>query len=101
MYIKTEFGAFEWDEAKNRFNIAKHGIAFEEAIQIFRTETYNYESTGRDYGEKREVSIGNLGGIIVTAVVHTARGQTKRIISARPADRDERKEFATFITSSH
>jgi uncharacterized protein len=26
---------FEWDAAKNRANIAKHGINFEDAIEIF------------------------------------------------------------------
>jgi uncharacterized DUF497 family protein len=26
---------FEWDEAKNRANIAKHGIDFDEAVQVF------------------------------------------------------------------
>jgi uncharacterized protein len=26
---------FEWDEAKNRRNLAKHGISFEEAARVF------------------------------------------------------------------
>ena len=27
---------FEWDENKNRINIAKHGIAFETALGFFK-----------------------------------------------------------------
>jgi hypothetical protein len=26
---------YEWDEAKNRKNIAKHGLSFEDAEQVF------------------------------------------------------------------
>ena len=30
--------SFEWDERKNRTNIRKHGIAFEEAATVFFEE---------------------------------------------------------------
>ena len=26
---------FEWDDHKNRINLAKHGVSFEEAAEIF------------------------------------------------------------------
>ena len=26
---------YEWDEAKNRKNVAKHGLSFEDAEQVF------------------------------------------------------------------
>ena len=26
---------YEWDEAKNRTNVAKHGLSFEDAEQVF------------------------------------------------------------------
>jgi uncharacterized protein len=32
--------AFEWDEAKNRANIAKHGVGFQIAQRIFEGPGY-------------------------------------------------------------
>ena len=26
---------FEWDEEKNRLNVEKHGVSFEEAVNVF------------------------------------------------------------------
>lgn len=100
MYIKTKFGAFEWDDAKAEYNFRKHEIRFTDAIRIFENRVYTYPSKGEHY-EKREISIGILQGVLVAAVVHTKRGKAKRIISARPADRDERADFAAFIKSRH
>ncbi|MDR2771464.1 MAG: BrnT family toxin, partial [Clostridiales Family XIII bacterium] len=40
---------FEWDENKNRINLSKHGISFEEAITVFKDERaillYNEENS--------------------------------------------------------
>ncbi|MBR2560200.1 MAG: BrnT family toxin [Firmicutes bacterium] len=29
---------FEWDENKNRQNVAKHGVSFQEALSVFYDE---------------------------------------------------------------
>lgn len=48
---------FEWDADKNRQNIAKHGLRFEDAIRIFDGFTVDLSDDRFDYGEPREISI--------------------------------------------
>lgn len=81
---------FEWDENKNQANILKHGMGFEEAIQIFDTPIYSIIDTRHDYGEKRTISIGKIQNITIIVVVHTDRNGRTRVISARPASKKER-----------
>ena len=85
--------AFEWDEAKNRTNIAKHGIGFETAKRIFEGPVLTWVDDRNAFGEIRMRSIGAVDGIAVLAVIHTKRSGNIRIISARPADRVERKNY--------
>lgn len=83
--------SFEWDDNKRRDNVAKHGIDFAEAIQVFDdTRQYTYRS--RHVAESRYVSVGRVGGVLV-AVVFTPRGNKIRIISARVARRRERDRY--------
>ena len=84
---------FEWDDNKNQQNIAKHGISFEQASAIFEGFTLDAPDDRFDYGEERTISLGMISGIVVLAVVHTDRDGTCRIISARQADRKERKRY--------
>lgn len=84
---------FEWDEDKNRANIEKHGISFEQAKSIFDGFTLNFIDESEDYGELREISIGLYAGISVLVVVHTDRDNVCRIISARQANKQERKRY--------
>ena len=44
---------FEWDEAKNSANSAKHGVDFDAAIEVFGGPYVLREDTGRGYGERR------------------------------------------------
>lgn len=85
--------AFEWDEAKNAANIAKHGVGFETAKRIFEGPVLTWIDDRKAYGEIRMHSIGQVDGVAVLAVIHTERGGTTRMISARPADREERKRY--------
>lgn len=100
MYIKTEFGEFEWDDTKAAANFRKHGILFEEAVYLFKGSIYTETIERGDYGETREISIGKIGSVFIAAIIHTPRGQAKRIISARPAKRKERRRFTAYIGSS-
>lgn len=43
----------EWDEAKNRANIRKHGFDFADAAEMFRGMLLVEPDTREDYGEKR------------------------------------------------
>jgi uncharacterized DUF497 family protein len=84
---------FEWDEDKNQINIRKHGISFEQAKTIFDGFTVRSMDRRYDYGEVREISLGLLGKVVVIAVVHTDRIGVCRLISARAANKVERKLY--------
>ena len=88
---------FEWDEAKNRQNIAKHGLRFEDARKIFDGFTLDRIDDRFDYGEERTISIGMLAGVAILTVVHTDRDGVCRIISARPAKDKERTIYEAAI----
>lgn len=84
---------FEWDDAKNASNIAKHGLSFHKASQIFDGPVVTAVDDRFDYGEVRRISIGSIGPAIVIVVTHTDRNGNIRIISARPAKRRERERY--------
>tara|TARA_R110002124_G_scaffold227736_1_gene392941 strand:+ start:355 stop:639 length:285 start_codon:yes stop_codon:yes gene_type:complete len=81
---------FEWDEAKNAANIAKHGLSFKEAVQAFDGPVFTIVDDRVDYGELREISIGLIEDRAIIAIVHTDRQGRTRLISARRANRKER-----------
>ena len=84
---------FEWDEAKNEANIAKHGISFAQAVRIFEGPVVSRTDSRRDYGEERTISYGVLDRVVIATVVHTDRNGVTRIISARLASTNERKAY--------
>jgi uncharacterized DUF497 family protein len=84
---------FQWDEAKNRSNIAKHGIDFREAEAVFVRARLVEEDDRFDYGERRKKALGTLESGVVVVVVFTERTNGIRIISVRSASRSERKNY--------
>lgn len=83
---------FEWDEAKRRDNVRKHGIDFAGVTEVFGGLTATMEDNRHSYGERRFVTLGMLGGRVVV-VVHTERKDRIRIISIRKATRNEQKLY--------
>ena len=84
---------YEWDSAKNRANLAKHGVDFADAVTVFEDD---FALTHPDAGsrvESRFVTIGRDGFARHLVVVFTDRGTRIRIISARVATRMERKAY--------
>jgi uncharacterized protein len=79
---------FEWDEAKNEANRLKHGFDFATASRIFNGPV-RQSIDPRPWGERRIVATGRAEGRLIT-VVYTLREGRYRIISARPARRNER-----------
>ena len=88
---------FEWDNDKDVANRAKHGIGFDEAKHIFDGPVYTVVDDRSDYGELREISIGSLDMAVVISVVHTDRNGKTRLISARRANRKERRLYYDHI----
>jgi uncharacterized DUF497 family protein len=84
---------FEWDDDKDRGNREKHGIGFEEAALIFEGLTLSKTDDRKDYGEIRTITLGQLAEQVVVVVVHTDRNGRIRLVSARLANRMERKEY--------
>jgi uncharacterized DUF497 family protein len=83
---------FEWDEPKRRANLEKHGIDFADVLPLFgRGDALIYEDRRKDYGEPRYVLLARLGPTVLY-VAYTLRGDVVRIISARRASRQERRE---------
>jgi len=83
----------EWDEAKNRANVRKHGFDFSDAEEMFRGVLVVGADTRMDYGESRWTGLGVVGGRVVQVVFAEVDDETFRIISPRKATTRERKEF--------
>jgi uncharacterized protein len=86
---------FEWDENKERKNIEKHGIDFDQAKNIWNGPILEVAGSDRS-GEERVVALGTHEHICY-AVVYTRRGEKLRIISARRARRKERAHYQSQI----
>jgi hypothetical protein len=84
---------FDWDEAKNRRNVAKHRIHFETAILVFEDPHAFVRYDRIVDGEERWQTIGMINGLVVLLVVHTVDDDLIRIISARKATPRERRIY--------
>jgi hypothetical protein len=87
---------FEWDEAKERANRRKHGIAFVEACSAFSDDrALLIEDLDHSPDEDRFILLGLSFAMRVLVVHHTLRagGDVLRIISARKATRTERDQY--------
>ena len=83
---------FEWDEAKRRSNLWRHGIDFAKLSQVFEGVRVTDLDDRHDYGEERLLTLGLLKGRVV-AIVHTESDDVIRIISARKAERHEEIKY--------
>jgi hypothetical protein len=87
---------FEWDDKKEKANIKKHGISFDEASTAFYDENaIQFFDPDHSEGEDRFILLGISFKLKVLVVCHCFRKEETavRIISARKADRDEEKEY--------
>ena len=64
---------YTWDARKNRSNVKRHKIAFEDAIRIFDGPTVEQIDDRFDYEEIRIYAIGLVNGLEIT-VIYTDRG---------------------------
>lgn len=81
---------FGWDDAKHERNLRERGFGFDFAALIFEGRTLERVDARRLYDETRVQAIGAVDGRVLF-VVYTDRGDVRRIISARDADRRERE----------
>ena len=87
---------FEWDEAKNRENIRKHGVSFDEAQTVFLDENaIRFFDPDHSQDEDRFIMLGLSFKLRVLVVCHCCREDDTviRLISARKADKHEAKDY--------
>jgi hypothetical protein len=86
---------FDWDPAKARENVRKHGVSFEDASGVFYDpDALTGSDPGHAIGEDRWITIGLSPKMLVLYVVSTERdNDVIRIISARRATRREAKGY--------
>lgn len=87
---------FQWDESKNRENIRKHGVSFEEARSVFSDENaLRFFDPDHSEEEDRFIMLGMSSNLRMLVVCHCFRQNDEviRIISARKADKDEEKNY--------
>jgi uncharacterized DUF497 family protein len=83
---------FEWDENKNRANVRKHKISFEDAKTVFYDENARLLSDpDHSNDEERFILLGMSHNAKILVVVHAYKEQDEiiRIISARKATKAE------------
>jgi uncharacterized DUF497 family protein len=85
---------FDWDPSKARRNSRKHRIDFDEASTVF-ADTLSITIPDPDHSEDEErwVTLGLSNRHRLLVVVHTEEDETIRLISARRADRLERRKY--------
>lgn len=89
---------FEWDEAKNLENIRKHQIDFTDVPEMFESQMLIELDDRIDYGEDRWIGIGFLRNGVAVVVWAERQHNLIRIISARRANRYERKRFEQYLS---
>jgi len=90
---------FEWDDKKAASNLRKHGIAFDDAVQVFKDPLCASAVERIENGQERWQTVGLFKGEVLLTVAHTLiieagsneTAEVIRIISARRATRVERK----------
>ena len=85
---------FEWDPNKAARNRRKHGVPFQEAATVFGDPlALTFRDPDHSIDEERFVTIGMSQGHRILVVAHLDREQGIRMISARKATLQERKQY--------
>jgi uncharacterized protein len=83
---------YEWDEDKNRLNIASHHIAFEAAERFEWSNAIIEIDDREDYRELREMATSFIGSTL-HVMIFTERDGVYRIISLRKATKKEKQIY--------
>lgn len=88
---------FEWDPLKAASNLAKHGIAFADAREVFDDPLQRNHQDRHEGVEERWQTLGLVRGVLLLLVAHTWTEQDGdeviRIVSARRASKQERRDY--------
>ncbi len=84
--------SFAWDVGKSERNRRGRGLPFDLAVVLFEGPVIEQIDNRRDYREIRIQAVGRVGGRVLLCV-YTDRGEVRRIISLRYANRRERDAY--------
>jgi uncharacterized DUF497 family protein len=85
---------FVWDRTKAAVNAQKHGVTFEEAVSVFLDPLARiHDDPAHSANERREIIVGHSVRSRLVVVSFTERGESVRLISARQATPNERKDY--------
>lgn len=88
---------YEWDEAKRKQNIAKHGLDFLDADMVMENPLVMLQSSARQ-GEARYQAVAYVFEVLaVLSVVFVPRGEVCRVVSFRPASQKERRQYHEWL----
>jgi uncharacterized DUF497 family protein len=86
--------SFEWDESKEKANMRKHNVGFDEGKTIFNDPfLLTFPDMDNSDDEERYISIGLSDRDRILVLIHTDRQGTIRIISCRKATTRERRYY--------
>jgi uncharacterized DUF497 family protein len=85
---------FEWDAKKAASNLRKHGVSFDEALTVFADPLGAiHDDPDHSANEYRELLVGHSSSDRLLIVSFTELPKSVRIISARRATRQERRDY--------
>lgn len=84
---------FEWDEAKRKANIAKHGIDFIDVPEMFGSLMLAGTDRRKEYGEIRKIGFGFIRERLIAVAFTEREPHSIRIISARKANTREKASY--------
>jgi hypothetical protein len=84
---------FIWDETKRKSNLEKHGLDFKDAHLVYdNPDKCTYESIRKNEPRLLDLAVAVVKGRLL-ALIYTERGDDIRVISFRPASREEREQY--------
>jgi uncharacterized DUF497 family protein len=87
---------FEWDVVKSERNRLRRELPFESAAELFDGHIVKTVDDRHDYQEIRFQAVGVAGGLVLVCI-YTDRGNVRRIISLRRANRRERDAYGAKV----
>ena len=86
---------FEWDDAKDEANRERHGLSFEDVVELFTSgvDFLDIYDESHSDEEDRFIAIGPLHSGVVVVVYTERQDDVVRIVSARSATKKEIQLF--------
>jgi uncharacterized DUF497 family protein len=85
---------FIWDENKNRANLKKHGVDFNDAVRAwYDPDRLDFFDAEHSSDENRWIFLGAVAGVVLFVVETEPDERTVRIISARRALKHEQEAY--------